>query len=315
MRSPDREVIPTVLNPGDVCSQDEAIFTPGSSELAQRYAGFAGDDASWDVAERAFHAASLDVLAGRRAWRDPEWLALAHALRIDGPRHHDTRPGRIADVRVPDEVLCDIVEDAVPELLMLLERVTGVEGMPARPPIGAIAALGFLNCGIEGTRPIDGWMDDEEDRALVQSVRVVNDAPVGVWQDGVCLVPMLPKLRPPPEAFGSTIPTGPELSHVGSHAERQAFVDLPRRFVGRAYQTRTGWAFSGVLTLPAGGTAEEIAAVLERRMTLELWQIRRGEPRSTFEDALRHRPEVVYRTAMEAALWFGERDAGIRAST
>lgn len=289
MRSPDREVIPTVLNPGDVCSQDEAIFTPGSSELAQRYAGFAGDSASWDAAERAFHAASLDVLAGRRTWLDPEWLALAHELGIDGPRHHDTRPGRTAEVSVPDEVLCDVVEDAVPELLTLLERVTGMEGMPARPPIGAIAALGFLNCGIEGTRPIDGWMDDEEDRALVQSVRVVNDAPVGVWQDGVCLLPIVPHLRPPADAFGST----------------------PRRFVGRAYQTRAGWAFSGVLPLPAGGTGDEIAAVLERRMTLELWQIRRSEPRSTFEDALRHRPEVVYRMAMEAAAWFGERDAGI----
>ena len=192
---------------------------------------------------------------------------------------------------MPDEVLCDIVEDGVPEVLMLLERITGVEGMPARPPIGAVAALAFLNCGIEGTRPVDGWMDDEEDRALVQSVRVVDDAPVGVWSDGVCLLPIVPSLRPPAEAL----------------------VQMPSRFVARAYRTQAGWAFSGVLTLPDARPAGALARVIERRMTLELWQLRRGEPRSTFEDVLRRCPAVVYRSAMEAAVWLGDPAIGMTA--
>lgn len=288
VRSPDREVIPAILNAGDPHAQDEALFTPGNYAHACRYAGFVGDEATWDAAERRFHDVVQDVLGGLRSWDDADLATLATRLGVNGPRHHDTRPGRLADATVPDEVLCDIVEDAVPEAVMLLERVTGEPGMPARPPLGAIAALAFVNCGIEGTRPVEGWMDDEEDRALVQAVRVVDDAPVAAWADGECLLPVIPKLRPPASAFAG----------------------MPARFVGRAYQVHGGWAFSGVVPLPAGGSSERLAEVLERRMTLELWQLRRGEPRSTFEDVLRHRPEVVYRSALEAAAWLGAASLG-----
>ena len=80
MRSPDREVIPQLLNAGDACAQDEAIFSPGNFEHARRYTGFQGDLAAWEATERSFHAAAQDVLAGRRAWDDPSWLELARAV-------------------------------------------------------------------------------------------------------------------------------------------------------------------------------------------------------------------------------------------
>lgn len=291
MRSPDREVIPTLLNAGDPCSQDEALFTPGSLENCRRYGGLITDQPRWEREERRFHEAMLGVLGGVRPWDDPDLLDSARLLGVDGPRHHDARPGRLAEVAVADELLCDVVEDGVPELMMLLERVTGVEGMPARPPIGAVAVLGFIHCGIEGTRPIEGWMDDEVDRRLVQAARVIDDAPMSAWcrsvdpQLGASLLPVVPSLRPPPDDA--------------------VWASLPDVFLGRPYRVAAPsgprWAFSCVVPLTTTGTPWRIAGALTRRMGLELWDLRRTERRSTFEDVLRRRPEVVCRSALEMA--------------
>ena len=68
--------------------------------------------------------------------------------------------------------------------------------------------------------------------------------------------------------------------------------------MARAYRTQAGWAFSGVVPLDPG-TSDGLEAVLERRMVLELWRLRRRERRATFEDAIRVAPAVVYRTAGE----------------
>ncbi len=307
MRSPDREVIPAVLNAGDRCAQDEGLHTPGSYENCLRYSWprtSLSDPASWDREERRFHAAYLAVLGGLRPWNDGELLGAARALGVDGPRHHDARPGRVAPVQVGDEVLCDVVEDAVPELMMLLERVTGQPGMPARPAVGAVAVLGFAHCGIEGTRPVEGWMDEsrgrrassDADSALVRAVRVIDDAPMGVWVDAVALVPIVPALCP--------LPLDP------------IWARLPRAFAGRPYKISGGaegdWAFSCLIPLPAPAAstapAEQARRILTRRLDLELWDLRRTERRATFEDVLRQRPEVVARAAAEmsrAPSWLG----------
>ncbi|MSP54886.1 MAG: hypothetical protein EXR69_04675 [Myxococcales bacterium] len=282
-------MIPTLLNAGDPCSQDEALFTAGSLDNCRRYGGGITDPLRWEHEERRFHQSMLGVLAGIRSWDDADLLDSARLLGIDGPRHHDARPGRLADAVVNDELLCDVVEDAVPELMMLLERVTGVEGMPARPPIGAVAVLGFIHCGIEGTRPIDGWMDDETDRALVQAVRVIDDAPMSLWSQsaapelGRSFLPVVPSLRPCPDDA--------------------VWASLPEAFLGRPYRVSAPsgprWAFSCVVPVTTRQARRHVASALTRRLTLELWDLRRTERRSTFEDVLRHRPEVVCRSALE----------------
>jgi hypothetical protein len=66
--------------------------------------------------------------------------------------------------------------------------------------------------------------------------------------------------------------------------------------VGRPYRVGDGWAWSCVATLPRAPDTD----VLLRRLRLELWRERTRERRMTFEDLLRHRPEVLYRAAFEA---------------
>lgn len=287
LRSPDRQVIPQILSAGDPCAQDEALFEEGNLENCTRYGAPCTEPAAWRAQERRFHDAYLGVLGGQRAWDDPDLLDAARLLGLDGPRYHDARPPRVADAVLPDFMLCDAVEDCVPEVQILVERVTGVADMPRRPSLGAVAALAYVYCGIDGTRPLDGWLDDEEDAALRQAARVVEDAPVGVWWRGESLLPIVPRWRPPP----------------------QAAEGLPGLFVARAYPvqpalTPTGWAFSGVMALPPVADPARLGRVVERRMMLELWRLRRTERRSTFEDVLRKRPEVVYRAAGECcALW------------
>ena len=301
MRSPDREVVPTLLNPGDPCAQDEALYTPGNVENWRRYGASAADGgldersatAVWADAEQRFHRAYVDILGGARPWDDADLRTAAERLGVDGPRHHDARPGRVAEVEVGDDVLCDIVEDAVPEVLMLLERVTGRPEMPARPPLGAVAVLGFLYCGVEGTRPVQGWMDEEYDRALVQSVRVIDDAPMSVYtrhpqrldlpaEMGQAGVPVVSALRPGPAD--------------------PVWAGVPDTFLGRAYRVADGggarWAFACVIPVDWRRLVGA-APALTRRLTLELWDLRRTERRATFEDVLRHRPEVVCRAALE----------------
>lgn len=291
LRSPDRQVVSRVLSAGDPCAQDEVLFDEGNLENCVRYGAPCVDPEAFAAEERRFHTAYLGVLAGERAWSDPDLLDSARLLGLDAPRWHDTRPPRLADAVLPDAFLCDVVEDCVPEVQLLVERVTGVPEMPRRPCLGAVAALAYVYCGIDGTRPLDGWLDDEDDAALRQAARVVEDAPVGVWWRGESLLPIVPRWRPPVAAAEG----------------------LPELFVARAYPVRpgltpTGWAYSGVMPLPAVPDPARLGPVLERRLMLELWRLRRTERRSTFEDVLRKRPEVVYRTAGECcALWSGNR--------
>lgn len=272
VRSRDRDVLPSIVCPGDPYAGDEALFEPGDLENARTYAGIQDPDL-FAALDARFFALYLDVLAGRRPLGDPELRVVARRLGLDGPRWFDSRRPRVAEAVLPDEVLSDVVEDWVPDCHAFVERLTGDDG-PA--PVGAFAALAHVGCAVEGTRPLDAWFDEEPVRALARAARVVDRSPPGVWTAGRPLLPT-PPARVPPE-----VPTG--------------------AFVGRAYQVGAGWAWSGVVALPAAPAAGPLVA----RLTLELWRLRRHERRSTWEDLLRRRPEVVYRAAAEGArraLW------------
>lgn len=268
MSSPDHDVLPTVLAPGDPCAGDEALFTPGSV-ASWRFWGGEGDDAAYTAAEHAFHERAVAVLQGDLTWTDAELHRLAAFLRVSHPLLHDRRPSRVAETLVPDEALADAAEDLVPDLALLAERVTGDDR-----PLGTVAAavLLFLPLFPDGKRPIDWWTSEEHDRPLARAARVIDEAPPCVWADGRPLLPLAPRRTP----------EGPV---------------PPGVFVGRAYRVGDGWAWSAVLPLPAAPAP----GPLLRRLELELWRLRLTDRRATWEDLLRHRPEVVYRAASEGA--------------
>ena len=77
-------------------------------------------------------------------------------------------------------------------------------------------------------------------------------------------------------------------------------------FIGRIYCTPEGWHCCCVLPLPVRPDPTALMA----RLRLELMRLRRFERRMTWEDLLRDRGEVVYRTLCEQ-LWLRDetRDA------
>ncbi len=267
-RAPEREVIPTVLAPGDPCSGDEALFEPGSFQNYLRFGGDALDEPAWRAAEEAFHARYLAVLQGDAPYTDPELRRLAALLKVDHAPHHDTRPPRVAEQLVSDEVLSDVVEDLVPDYAVLVERVTGDDRPPSVP---AVAVLFFVPSTFDGRRPLDWWAEEEDDRPLVRSARVLDSSPPCLFRDGEPLLPYAQK----------RVPDGPAPSGV---------------YVARPYRVEAGWAWSSVLTLPA----EPNVAAIRARMTLEAWRHRLTERRASIEDVARARPEVLYRACCEA---------------
>ena len=219
-RSAEREVVSSVLAPGDPCAGDEAIYTPGSFKNFQRWTG-GMEEAEWAEADRRFHERAEAILEGNAPWDDPELHTLAQRLGLDAPRKHDTRPPRVSDRVLPDALLSDIVEDLVPDYAVMTERVTGDD----RPLDAAVVSvLFFVPTTWDGRRPIDWWGEEEVERELVVAARVLDSSPPGLFADGVPLLPHAPRRVPEDGA--------------------------PRGiYVGRPYRIEEGWAWSGVVPL------------------------------------------------------------------
>lgn len=269
----DADILPTLLNPGDLCAGDEATIRLGNPA---HYAAFVGGELSPEAQhelERGFHEAVQAWLAGEARYEAilpfVDALVLDSRPRWGGREHHDSRPLLPAEVPLPDEVLADLVEDEVPDAAVLLERITGDPYAP--PTVATIAALAWLETLGPNRRAVDAWADDERERPLVQTMNRVDRAPACLYVDGLAQLPLNPKMCPPEGPAGV--------------------------YVARAYRLGAGWAFSTKVDLPA---APDVA-VLMRRIRVELWRLRIHERRSTWEDVLRKRSEVLYRAAMEGA--------------
>jgi len=265
----EHDVSPEVIAPGDPYAGDEAIFRPGVLVTYGMWGGTA-PEAEVRALEARFFGRMLAVLQGQAPWDDAELRATARALYIDHPLTHDRRPPRVAERTVPDEALADVVEDLLPDCAVLCERVTGRDDGAG---VLAAAVLAFVPFEDTGRRPIDWWADEESDRRLIVAARILDSSPPGLFVDGVSALPLAPKRVPGPEGA----PRGP--------------------VVARPYRVLDGWAWAMVQPLPRVPDAE---AVL-RRLTLALWDERRRDRRTTFEDLLRQRPELLYRTCLQAA--------------
>jgi hypothetical protein len=266
--TPERDVIAEVLRPGDPTSGDEGIFQRGDYANYRTFGGGTLDADTYLRLEQRFHSLVGEVLGGTAPFEALQ--PLAEDLCVAHPFTHDRRPLLPAPVALPDEVLADIMEDQVPESMLLVERLTG--DAFARPTIAMYAALAWVPYMDNGRRPVDAWADEEEDeRPYVIAARTMDRAPVTVWVDGVSMLPLAPRFTPPEGPAGV--------------------------FVGRAYRVADGWGWSAMVPLPAAPALEPLV----RRLTLEGWQLRRRERRCSWEDILRQRPELVYRAAMEGA--------------
>jgi hypothetical protein len=264
----EHDVSPEIVAPGDPYAGDEAIFRPGEL-VTYRMWGGAASEAEVRALEVRFFGRMLEVLQGRARWDDEELRATAGALYIDHPLALDRRPPRVAERSVPDEALADVVEDLLPDCAVLCERVTGHDDGAG---VLAAAVLAFVPFEDTGRRPIDWWADEESDRSLIVAARILDSSPPGLFVDGVSLLPLAPKRVPDAD----TAPRG--------------------AVVARPYRVHDGWAWSMVQPLPRAPDAD----VVLRRLTLALWDERRLDRRTTFEDLLRRRPELLYRACLEA---------------
>jgi hypothetical protein len=261
--------------PGDPCAADDVEHQHRPvRETSWRMFGGTGSLAELDALERRFRGLRDEVLAGRRGWADPEWLAVAGALRVDGPVRHDRRPPRVAPCEVPDAALADAAEDLLPDLGVCVERVDGPDAVPDAVNAAVLACVEMS----ERRTPLDAWGEEEPDRALVVAARVVQVSVPGVFLDGVSLLPRPPRL----------VPTGP--------APAGCVVARPYRVEpSPGAADVTPWRWSMVRRLPRVPDAR----VLLRRMVLALWEVRLLDRRHTFEDGLRVHADVLYRTCAE----------------
>lgn len=284
---------PETLDPRDPWAGDEAL--PDSYDYGN-YLDFGAadpplDEAAYAAADRAFLEVYRAVLDGRAGFAAIE--APARRVAVWAPARHDRRPLDPAPFPVSDEHLADHVEDWVPDIgLVAPDRVLGpwADGpLPRRARLGAGAAVAFSPWVEPGVTPAEriARTKPKPSKAYRVALRAIASAPPMVWvREGDRLRPGLPIS----ELY---VPDGPVSGLWPAPA-----------VVGRVVPSEQGWFLAAAFPLP--GVPPRIG--LTRRVFLELLRVRRAERRATWEDALRRRSEVIYRTALSWA-WLATQDA------
>ena len=286
---------PHRLSRRDPWAGDEVTPEPASYANYLSFGAASGevalDEPEWARLDEAFMALYRGVLDGDRPWS--ELAEPARVLGLSGPAAHDRRPLDKAPERISDAVLADHVEDWVPDVgLLAPDRVLGPwsdEPLPAWVRRTAGAALCYAKLVSQGVSPAHRIArgKPKPPRDYRASLRIIGESPPCVFsvQPDGALLPLLPLSR-------HAVPHGPVLG----------LPDAPA-VVGRAVKGPEGWFLSTGLPLP--GLPPR--AGLIRRLQLELLRLRRVERRTSWEDVLRRRSELVYRTALSWA-WLELKD-------
>lgn len=284
---------PEVLTPRDPYCGDEARPDPGDYK---NYLAFCGLEPEEQLSREAHDAANLAFLGVYRQILDgaAPWSAiepLAERLAVDGPIRHDRRPIDPAPIALGDDVLADHAEDWVPDLGLMLERVLGPWSDLALPPAvrrQAAAAMCFSPLIFQGQSAMDRIFGSDPKPSVAHraALRAIGLTPPMVWaiQPDHSLRPLLPVARAPIGPVRG-LPQAPAV-------------------LGRAVVCEQGDFLACAIPLP--GLPPKNGML--RRLHLELLWLRRLERRSSWEDVLRRRPEVLYRTALSWA-WLVGRDA------
>ena len=273
---------PELVAPDDPWAGDEALADPASTEAYQRRGGTLSPEEHqhWD---RCFLEAYRNILSGRSGW---DACAIPAArLGLDGPVRHDRRWPRPSRMQIPDRTIADFAENWVPDIGMVApDRVLGPwadEELPRRLRQLAGAVMAFAPILAPASRPIGRAVRSRPRPPVTVRSGLISvlRAPVVAWEiRGDRLVPLLPL--------------------AAGWVPRVAVGGLPRGargLVARLTLGPQGWWPACALPLPVVPDPR----LIERRMHLEYLRWRRHEPRLTFEDLLRDRGEVVYRTVCE----------------
>ncbi len=278
---------PYRLTARDPYAGDEALLWQGSYENYLRHMAWIERDDPID-ADR-YHALDLEfelvyrqVLDGGAPWTAID--DLAEALMVTGPIRHDRRPPGVAEVVVSDEQMSDITENQLPQVgLVAPDRFLGPwadESLPRWVRVQVAAAMMFVP---ELDPGVPSWARRIKRKPMPsppvrQSLRVLSRTPPMLWKvDGDLLTPMLP--------LGDRfLPQGP-VARVP---------DVPA-VVGRVVSCEAGSYLAAGLPL----IRPPSASVIQRRVHLEWLRLRRRERRLSWEDVLRERSEVLYRSCFE----------------
>jgi len=293
---------PTPVDPGDYWGGAEALDDPAPFHNFNRFGGELAEGVD-EVAFAALDQRFLDrlriVLRGEAGWDDPELRALARALVVDHPALHDSRP-LITGGPLDGPALWDITEDHIPDVApMAADRILGpwADELPSRALItAAVEALAFSPLMPSGNSPA-GFRYAHRPRPSLEErdgLRGAIRAPPMLWAvpadpsaPWTPLLPLSPQMHPDGPTVGAPVPL--------------PGVDVARAAVGRLHPSDDGrWHLSGGISLGA----HPPAAPLMRRLTLTLWRVRRHERRANWEDLMRRRGEVLYRTC--AHWWWRE---------
>lgn len=241
------------------------------------------DAATHDEVDGDFERVYRSILDGECAL---ETIApLAERLLVWGATRHDRRPLSVAPVAVDDRTLSDMAENQLPQVGSTApDRILGPwadEPLPRWMRVVAAAAMCFVP---EVPPGVPSWARSIKRRprpshAIRASIRAAARTPPMIWciGKGDMVQPLL-ALSP------LAVPDGPV-----------AGLPTTPAVVGRAVHTADGWHLVAGLPLPRVPPAES----LEVRLRLELIRLRRRERRLSWEDLLRERSEVLYRTACE----------------
>ena len=288
---------PDLVAPGDPWAGDERLHELGDYADLKKHGAVAqaadlspAEQRSWDDAFCQQYGAVLD---GRAPWGATD--AAARQLGLCAARPHDRRPVRPAPFALPDETLAHVVEDRMPDVRVLLERALGPFAelrLPPRVVAAGAAILGKAPLLRAGVRCYERLLKDKPKPPSAHRAvyRALLAAPAMLWRiDGPRVTPMLP-------LSNHYRPDDPVLV-MPWRAGRPGEAALPdaKAVVGLGIHTPERFWLAGVVPFPALPTP----AVLLRRLTLEHQRLRRHDRRLTWEDLLRNRPEVLYRTACE----------------
>ena len=271
----------------DPYAGDEALCWSGSYDNYLRHMAWLGSEEAMGADQYAaldleFERVYRKILDGEAPWEaiDP----LSAALQVDFRVRTDRRPPGVAETVVTDAQMSDITENQLPQVGQIApDRFLGPwadEPLPRWVRVQVAAAMVFVPELDPGVAP---WARRIKRKPMPeppvrQTLRIMARTPPMLWEvNGDRLTPLLP-LGP------RFLPEGPV----------RGIPDVPA-VLGRVIACREGAYLAASLPL----IRRPPVSVIERRLRLEYFRLRRRERRLSWEDLLRERGEVLYRSCFE----------------
>jgi hypothetical protein len=272
----------------DPYAGDEALFMAGDYGDYLTHGTRIGaakllDESRYLNLDARFEALYRALLDGEHVYG--ELSKVARALLVWGAPTHDRRPAPIVPHVLDDRDLALMAEDQLSQLgIIAPDRILGPFADAVLPRSLRVVAGAAMCFAPEVPPGVPAWSrvikrPPRPPRDVRMALRAMARVPPMVWRIGSddMVDPYLP-------VAPSVVPTGP-------------VTGLPPTpgVVGRMVPGPDGWVLVAGLPLPALPPAESLSA----RLHLELLRLRRRERRLSFEDLLRDRGEVLYRSCAE----------------